>query len=212
MKIENIRREYRAKGLHKKQLNKNPLKQFETWLDDAIQAGITDPTAMSLATVNKKGMPSLRTVLLKSYDNNGFVFFTHLKSRKVSELKNNHQISLLFPWNEIERQVIVMGEAEFISTAESLKYFLTRPKGSQLAAWASQQSHPIASRQTLEEKFKQLTQEFKDSDISLPPFWGGIRIKPLQIEFWQGRVNRLHDRFMYSKFDNENWEIERLSP
>lgn len=212
MDIENIRREYMQSGLKRSQLKPDPMVQFEEWLTIATQTPMTDPTAMSVATVGANGMPSLRTVLLKYYNEQGFVFFTNLDSRKARELKQNKNIALLFPWTNLERQVIVTGEVEFVSTAESLKYFLSRPKDSQIAALASHQSRPISSRAALEEKFLQLKNKFKDGDISLPAFWGGVRIKPLQIEFWQGRSNRLHDRFMYTKGENGEWTIERLEP
>lgn len=212
MDIENIRREYMRDGLKRSQLSKDPMEQFDQWLSIATQTPMTDPTAMSVATVDVNGMPSLRTVLLKYYNEKGFVFFTNLDSRKARELKNNKRIALLFPWTHLERQVIVTGEAEFVSNAESLKYFLSRPKDSQIAALASHQSRPINSRAMLEEKFLQLKNKFKHGDISLPSFWGGVRIKPIQIEFWQGRENRLHDRFMYTKDGQGDWTVERLAP
>jgi pyridoxamine 5'-phosphate oxidase len=212
MDIENIRREYMRDGLKRSQLHADPMAQFDQWLAIATQTPMSDPTAMSVATVSESGMPSLRTVLLKYYNEKGFVFFTNLESRKARELKQNKNIALLFPWTHLERQVIVTGEVEFVSTAESLKYFLSRPKESQIAALTSHQSRPISSRALLEEKFLELKNKFKDGDISLPSFWGGVRIKPIQIEFWQGRANRLHDRFMYTKGDNGEWSIERLEP
>lgn len=212
MDIENIRREYMREGLKRSQLKADPMEQFDEWLSVATQTPMTDPTAMSVATVGANGMPSLRTVLLKYYNQQGFVFFTNLDSRKARELKENKKIALLFPWVNLERQVIITGEAEFVSTAESMKYFLSRPKDSQIAALASHQSRPINSRAMLEEKFLQLKNKFKEGDISLPSFWGGVRIKPVQIEFWQGRENRLHDRFMYTKDTNGEWTVERLAP
>ena len=212
MDIENIRRQYMQAGLKRSELKSDPMEQFEEWLSIATQTPMSDPTAMSVATVGENGMPSLRTVLLKYYNKNGFVFFTNLDSRKARELKQNNKIALLFPWTNLERQVIVTGEVEFVSTAESMKYFLSRPKDSQIAALTSHQSRPINSRAMLEEKFLQLKNKFKNGDISLPSFWGGIRIKPEQIEFWQGRENRLHDRFMYTKSDNGEWTVERLAP
>jgi pyridoxamine 5'-phosphate oxidase len=212
MDIENIRREYMRAGLKRSELSADPMEQFDQWLAMATQTPSSDPTAMSVATVGENGMPSLRTVLLKYYNEKGFVFFTNLDSRKARELKKNNKIALLFPWTHLERQVIVTGEVEFVSTAESMKYFLSRPKDSQIAALASHQSRPISSRAMLEEKFLQLKNQFKNGDISFPSFWGGIRIKPVQIEFWQGRENRLHDRFMYTKNDNGEWSVERLEP
>jgi|TARA_B100000446_G_scaffold187598_1_gene217322 pyridoxamine 5'-phosphate oxidase len=212
MDIENIRREYTQAGLKRSDLKADPMEQFEDWLSIATKTPMTDPTAMSVATVGENGMPSLRTVLLKYFNEKGFVFFTNLDSRKARELKQNNKIALLFPWVHLERQVIVTGEVEFVSTAESMKYFLSRPKDSQIAALASHQSRPINSRAMLEEKFLQLKNQFKNGDISLPSFWGGVRIKPVQIEFWQGRANRLHDRFMYTKGDNGEWSVDRLAP
>jgi pyridoxamine 5'-phosphate oxidase len=212
MDIENIRREYMRDGLRRSELDIDPVKQFDQWLSIATKTSMSDPTAMSIATVGENGMPSLRTVLLKYYSDKGFVFFTNLDSRKARELKKNKKIALLFPWTDLERQVIITGEAEFVSTAESMKYFLSRPKDSQIAALASHQSRPISSRALLEEKFLQLKTKFKNGDVSLPSFWGGVRIKPEQVEFWQGRENRLHDRFMYTKDDKGRWSIERLAP
>jgi pyridoxamine 5'-phosphate oxidase len=212
MDIDNIRREYMRAGLKRSELTADPMEQFDLWLASATQTPMSDPTAMSVATVGENGMPSLRTVLLKYYNEKGFVFFTNLDSRKARELKQNNKIALLFPWTHLERQVIVTGEVEFVSTSESMKYFLSRPKDSQIAALASHQSRPINSRAMLEEKFVQLKNQFKNGDVSLPTFWGGIRIKPVQIEFWQGRENRLHDRFMYTKDNNDEWTVERLSP
>jgi pyridoxamine 5'-phosphate oxidase len=212
MDVENIRREYMKAGLKRSELKDDPMEQFDQWLAMATKTPMSDPTAMSVATVAENGMPSLRTVLLKYYNEKGFVFFTNLDSRKARELKQNNKIALLFPWTHLERQVIVTGEVEFVSTAESMKYFLSRPKDSQIAALASHQSRPINSRATLEEKFLQLKNQFKSGDVNFPSFWGGIRIKPVQIEFWQGRENRLHDRFMYTKDERGEWTVERLAP
>jgi len=212
MDIKDIRREYMKDGLKRSQLHADPIKQFEQWLTVAMETSISDPTAMSVATVAEDGMPSLRTVLLKHYDERGFVFYTNLDSRKAREIKGNKKVALLFPWTGLERQIIITGEAEFVSSAESLKYFISRPKDSQIAVLASHQSRPISSRAMLEEKFLQIKKQFANGDISLPSFWGGIRIKPVQIEFWQGRASRLHDRFMYTKDESGNWSIERLAP
>ena len=212
MDIESIRREYMRDGLKRSELKAEPMEQFDQWLTMATKTPMSDPTAMSVATVGENGMPSLRTVLLKDYNEKGFVFYTNLDSRKARELKQNKKIALLFPWTNLERQVIITGEAEFVSTAESMKYFLSRPKDSQIAALASHQSRPVNSRAMLEEKFLQLKKQFKSGDISLPSFGGGVRINPVQIEFWQGRENRLHDRFMYTKDENGEWSVERLAP
>jgi pyridoxamine 5'-phosphate oxidase len=166
---------------------------------------------MILATVNSKGQPSQRTVLLKYYDENGFVFFTNFGSRKAAEIKENNRVSLLFVWLELERQVIIHGRAQKISTAESAKYFMTRPKESQLAAWVSSQSHRISSRQILLQKFQEMKTKIGEGKVPLPSFWGGYRVEPTEIEFWQGRKSRLHDRFLYTKKD-EGWSVERLAP
>jgi pyridoxamine 5'-phosphate oxidase len=180
-------------------------------MDQAIEAEIQDPTAMSLATVNAEGKPWQRMVLLKGFDKQGFVFYTNLSSRKAQEIDNNAQVSLHFPWLQLDRQVIVGGQAEPLSKAEVMNYFLSRPKGSRLAAWASKQSSPIASRQALEAQFEKIKHRFADGEIPQPDFWGGYRVVPSEIEFWQGGENRLHDRFSY-RLDGDAWHISRLSP
>ena len=167
---------------------------------------------MSLATVSPQGQPSLRTVLLKSYDADGFVFFTNRESRKAREMERNARVSLLFPWIAQERQVIVMGTAEQISKVQTLRYFLTRPRGSQIAAWISPQSSVITSRSLLELQWETMKQKFADGRIPVPPFWGGYRVRPREIEFWQGRANRLHDRFQYLRNEDGTWTIDRLAP
>jgi pyridoxamine 5'-phosphate oxidase len=167
---------------------------------------------MSLATVGADGQPSLRTVLLKSYDPDGFVFFTNFHSRKAREIQQNARVSLLFPWLALERQVIVIGAAERISTAQSLRYFLTRPRGSQLAAWVSRQSNVITSRKLIEMEWERMKEKFAGGQVPLPDFWGGYRVRPREIEFWQGRENRLHDRYLYKRDDNGGWIIEQLAP
>jgi pyridoxamine 5'-phosphate oxidase len=168
---------------------------------------------MSLATVGSGGQPSQRTVLLKYYDEKGFVFFTNFESRKARELKDNPQVSLLFAWLDLERQVKINGIASRISVAESAKYFMTRPKESQMAAWVSSQSQILSSRQVLSQKFQEMKRKIGEGKIPLPSFWGGFRVEPVEIEFWQGRKNRLHDRFLYSrKSDSNDWTIERLAP
>jgi pyridoxamine 5'-phosphate oxidase len=167
---------------------------------------------MVVATVDEQGQPSQRIVLLKQVDDNGFVFFTNTGSRKAQELKGNNKISLHFPWHNLERQVIVYGEAEPLPTSAVAKYFLSRPKESQLAAWASQQSRPVSSRQALMQTFNSMKAKFAKGDIPLPDFWGGYCVKPHQIEFWQGGEHRLHDRFMYRKDLSGQWQVERLNP
>lgn len=211
MDIGDYRREYTKGGLNRADLNESPFKQFEKWFVQATKADIADPSAMSLATVSANGKPTQRTVLLKLFDEKGFVFFTNYHSQKSKQMGENENVSLLFPWTELERQIEINGKAERISTAESLKYFLSRPKGSQLGAWASAQSSPIRSRQILESQLTKMKNKFTKGEIPLPDFWGGYRVVPETIEFWQGGVNRLHDRFEYSRA-NQNWDIARLQP
>ncbi len=212
MELENLRREYLAAGLKQVDLSANPISQFELWLQQAIELEVKDPTAMVVATVAANGQTSQRIVLLKHVDQQGFVFFTNYGSRKAKEIAENCKVSLLFPWNGINRQVKVCGEAEKISTSASLKYFLSRPRESQLAAWASEQSQPLTSRQFLMSQLEQMKQKFADEDVPLPDFWGGICVKPHQIEFWQGAEHRLHDRFEYNLDAENNWNIQRLAP
>ncbi|UAA40076.1 pyridoxamine 5'-phosphate oxidase [Paraneptunicella aestuarii] len=210
--IADIRREYVSGKLDREDLNDDPMEQFQLWLKDAVDAKLPDPTAMTVATVDAEGQPSQRIVLLKDVSQGGFVFYTNLQSRKALELKGNNRISLHFPWHFLERQVKVCGEAEPLSTMEITKYFLSRPKESQLAAWASEQSRPISTRQMLMTKFEEVKQKFKSGEVPIPSFWGGYRVMPHEIEFWQGGEHRLHDRFVYSKQADSSWEIERLMP
>jgi len=212
MDIEDFRREYLAGGLQREDLRDDPIEQFETWLAQAIAGGIEDPTAMSVATVEEGGRPWQRLVLLKDFGQSGFVFYTNLGSRKAEAIAKNPEVNLLFPWNLLERQVIVGGVAERLSNTEVARYFLTRPRESQLAAWASAQSHPISGRMVLEQKIAELKHKFKKGEIPLPRFWGGYRVVPREIEFWQGGPHRLHDRFLYSRRDDSGWDIERLAP
>jgi pyridoxamine 5'-phosphate oxidase len=211
MKIDDIRREYLKEGLSEKMLAQNPIAQFEAWLKLAVDAQLDDPTAMVVATVDNEGQPSQRIVLLKDVNENGFVFFTNTESRKAQEIANNNKVSLHFPWHSLERQVIVYGTAKPLSNLAVTKYFLSRPKESQLAAWASSQSRPVSSRQVLMEKFQQIKSKFSEGEVPLPSFWGGYCIEPHRIEFWQGGANRLHDRFMYS-LENGEWTKQRLNP
>jgi len=212
MQLDNVRREYLRDGLKRENLADEPFSQFETWLQQAIECELKDPTAMCVATVDSSGQPSQRIVLLKDFNRDGFVFYTNLGSRKAEELAQNNKVSLHFPWHNIERQVIVYGKAERLSHAQVLKYFLSRPKESQLAAWASEQSRPVSSRQALMQKFAEVKHKFAKGDVSLPSFWGGYLVKPHQIEFWQGGEARLHDRFMYRLQDDNSWNVERLAP
>ena len=205
-----LRREFSEKGLTRKELSDDPFVQFECWMDEATQAGLTLPNAMSLATSNQDGV-SIRTVLLKSFDQAGFVFFTNYNSKKSKQIQDNPKAALLFPWLDLERQVKISGRVEKLSTLESIKYFSTRPKDSQLGAWASQQSSKISSRQVLLSQFASMREKFSKGEVPLPDFWGGYRVVADSIEFWQGRENRLHDRFVYT-VDEGNWTISRLAP
>ena len=213
MDISDLRTEYILEGLRREQLNPDPFKQFELWFQQACDADLPEPNAMSLATVSTSGEPSQRIVLLKYFDRQGLVFFTNYESKKARQIEENPQVSLLFFWVALERQVQISGKAIKISTAESLKYFATRPRGSQIGAWCSQQSTVISSRQILEMKFDEMKRKFHNQEIPLPSAWGGYRIVPHSFEFWQGRPNRLHDRFLYSRLDVESaWDIQRLAP
>ena len=211
MDLTFIRQGYKNKGLDKEDLNADPIIQFESWFEEAKKAEPI-PTAMSLATVNNIGEPTLRTVLLKLFDKKGFVFFTNYKSRKADHITDNPNVAVLFNWVALERQVSITGVAEKIKTKESIKYFMSRPRGSQLGAWVSDQSSVLSSREILELKLEEMKRKFSDGEIPLPDFWGGYRIIPKTFEFWQGRPNRLHDRFIYSKLSNEIWEIDRIAP
>ncbi len=212
MKLEDVRREYLRGGLKREDLAENPITQFEAWLKQAIDAGLQDPTAMTVATVNAEGQPSQRIVLLKQVNDKGFVFYTNYESRKAQDIEANPLVSLHFPWHLLERQVKICGRVEKVSSAESLKYFLSRPEESQLAAWASAQSRPVSSRQLLMQQFNAMKEKFSKGSIPLPDFWGGYRVVPTAIEFWQGGANRLHDRFEYQRQEDGGWEIERLAP
>ncbi len=212
MDIGNLRREYDLKGLRRKDLKENPFDQFETWFKQACDTNLLDPNAMSLATATADAHPTLRTVLLKYYDREGFVFFTNLESTKAKHIAENPHVSLLFLWLPLARQIIISGTAERISTKESFNYFSTRPRGSQLSAWVSKQSSIISSRTLLEMKLAEMKSKFLRGEIPLPSFWGGYRVKPTQFEFWQGRPHRLHDRFIYTLQMDEIWKIDRLAP
>ncbi len=213
MEITDLRREYNHQGaLKRSDLDADPIMQFDIWFSQARQSSIHDPSAMSLATADSQGQVTLRTVLLKIYDERGFVFFTNYESTKAKQIADNNQVALLFPWIELDRQVKITGTANRISSAESLKYFLTRPRGSQLGAWVSEQSTVISSRELLISKLEEVKQRFAGGDISLPEFWGGYRVEPLTIEFWQGQPDRLHDRFQYTRQADNNWLIHRLAP
>lgn len=212
MNIGGSNKEYLEAELNREDLAESPFEQFELWYKQACETDIKYPNAMSLSTVSERGTPVLRTVLLKMFDENGFVFFTNYESRKARHIENNPNVAILFLWDILERQVTITGKAAKVSTAESLKYFSTRPRGSQLGAWISDQSSVISSRKLLEQKLNEIKQRFAGGEVSLPDFWGGYRIVPETIEFWQGRPSRLNDRFMYTRNEDAPWTIERLAP
>lgn len=211
MDIGDMRRDFESEGLDREQLDDDPVKQFQQWFEDARTAGILEPNAMSLATTGHSGMPDIRTVLLKYFDNHGFVFYTNYTSRKAQEMAENPQAALLFPWLGLNRQIRIQGSVEKVSKAESLRYFASRPRGSQIGAWVSEQSRAITSRGLLEQKVAEMKQKFSSGEVPLPGFWGGYRVVPERIEFWQGRPSRLHDRFEYVR-EADGWNIQRLQP
>ncbi len=212
MDIGNLRKEYVLAELKCQDLYRDPFDQFELWFKQACDANLLEPNAMSLATASERAEPSVRIVLLKYFDRNGFIFFTNYESKKARQIEENPQVALLFFWGALERQVQILGTAKRIPTADSLKYFATRPRGSQIGAWCSQQSTAISSRKMLEMKFEEIKRKFLNREIPLPSFWGGYRVFPRSFEFWQGRANRLHDRFLYSRQEDNSWKIQRLCP
>ncbi|MFD5795036.1 pyridoxamine 5'-phosphate oxidase [Streptomyces diastatochromogenes] len=212
-----MRKQYRAAGLDAKELAAHPMDQFSRWFEDAARAALHgtlyEPNAMVVSTADAAGRPSSRTVLMKQYDTDGFVFYTNYDSRKARELADNPYISLLFPWHPIARQVIVTGVARRTGRDETAAYFRTRPHGSQLGAWASAQSSVITSRDELDEAYAELGARYPEGEqVPVPPHWGGFRIAPETVEFWQGRENRLHDRLRYVARPDGDWDVERLSP
>jgi pyridoxamine 5'-phosphate oxidase len=207
-----LRRDYSLTGLSEKDLARDPFRQFEKWFQEAEAAKIPEPNAMILATVGRDARPSTRTVLLKGLDGRGFVFYTNLESRKGRELEANPHASLLFPWIALERQIIAEGSVTRVAREEAEAYFHSRPHSSQLAAWASAQSTIISGRAVLDEAMKALEKKYAGSVVPLPPHWGGFRLAPGTVEFWQGRRNRLHDRLRYRREKNGDWIIDRLSP
>jgi pyridoxamine 5'-phosphate oxidase len=211
MDITNFRKEYTKFGLNREDLNSSPFAQFNSWFEQAQNAQINEPNAMSIATVNEKGEPSIRTVLLKIFDDKGFVFFTNYKSAKAQDIEQNNSVALLFAWLDLERQIRISGKVEKITQAESFAYFTSRPKGSQLGAWISPQSKIIESRDFLKQKLAEMKSKFSSGKIPLPSTWGGYRVIPEKFEFWQGRSSRLHDRFIYQK-KGDNWHVHRLAP
>jgi pyridoxamine 5'-phosphate oxidase len=213
-RIEEIRDRGMAAGLHRADLDPDPYREFEKRFTQAIESGIPEPNAMCLATVDADCQPWVRTVLLKTYDARGFVFFTNYESRKAQHIAANPRVGLSFPWFALGWEVKVTGTAERVSLAESAKYFATRPRGSQIGAWASPQSRVISSRSLLDAKVVEMMRKLRDQAVPLPSFWGGYRVRPGTIEFWQARRNRLHDRFLYTLADTEGaaWRIDRLAP
>ncbi|WP_019935558.1 pyridoxamine 5'-phosphate oxidase [Oceanimonas smirnovii] len=211
MELADYRREYLQGGLRRNDLPDAPLALFETWMQQAIAAGVPDPTAMVVGTVDEQGQPYQRIVLLKQVDEQGFVFYTNMGSRKAAHLNTNPRISLLFPWHSLERQVHVTGRVEKLAATEVMKYFSSRPKDSQIGAWVSKQSSRISARGLLEAKFLEMKQKFASGEVPLPSFWGGFRVKFDSVEFWQGGANRLHDRFIYQR-EHDGWVISRLAP
>ena len=212
MDIGALRNEYKQGSLDRADLCPTPFVQFAQWFQQANNSEVLEVNAMQLATASLTGRPSVRTVLMKGFDEQGFVFYTNYESQKAREIAENPQVSALFFWKELERQVEITGKVEKIAPADSLKYFLSRPQSSQLGAWVSQQSSIIESRAVLEQKLVGMQQKFAQGDIPLPDFWGGFRIIPGTVEFWQGKPNRLHDRFEYRLNTGKSWDIVRLSP
>lgn len=212
MKLDQVRREYLKGGLRLSDLDPNPTRQLKHWLSQASDVELVDATAMSVATVDPHGQPSQRIVLLKNLDEKGLVFYTNLQSRKALDIQSNHQVSVLFAWLPLERQVKIQGTAQKLSPKENFNYFMSRPQNSQLAAWASKQSQPLTSRKALLQAFEQMKAKFSDGKIPLPDFWGGYLIKPTRFEFWQGGGARLHDSFAYQPQDDGSWKTNRLAP
>ncbi|MDI1248145.1 MAG: pyridoxamine 5'-phosphate oxidase [Lacunisphaera sp.] len=211
MALADMRKDYGLAGLLEKDLAKNPFRQFEQWFQEAAAAKITEPNAMTLATTGRDGRPAARTVLLKGCDGRGFVFYTNYESRKGRELDARPQAALLFPWVAMERQIIIEGPVARVTREEAEAYFHSRPRASQLAAWASPQSTAIAGRAVIEESYRVVEKKFEGRAVPLPPNWGGFRLMPETVEFWQGRRSRLHDRLRYRR-EAGDWVIERLAP
>lgn len=212
MNVSALRRSATGFALDRDDLHDDPIVQFEDWFRYACETVPMDPNAVSISTVDGQNQPSSRTVLLKYFDEKGFVFFTNFASKKAEHIETNPNVALLFFWSGAARQVKIRGTAEKIPTSETLKYFVARPRGSQIGAWVSAQSSVISSRSLLETEFQKLKNKFKNKEVPLPSFWGGYRVVPYEIEFWQGRRNRLHDRFQYTLQDDGGWAIARLAP
>jgi pyridoxamine 5'-phosphate oxidase len=210
--VADLRKDYTLEGLSELEVDLNPFIQFKKWFDQALAAQLPEPNAMTIATTTPEGKPSARMVLLKDFDERGFVLFTNYNSHKGQELAENPQAALVFWWAELERQVRISGYVEKVSETESDQYFESRPAKSRLGAWVSNQSEVIESREVLERRLQEFQSKYENQEIPRPPHWGGLRVIPAGIEFWQGRPSRLHDRLLYTRLDNGTWNIERLSP
>jgi pyridoxamine 5'-phosphate oxidase len=209
--IADLRRQYGRAQLKREDLDPNPFVQFKKWMDEATEADLVDANAMSIATVGASGEPSLRTVLLKAFDERGFVFYTNLESVKAKQIAENPNVALLFYWREFERQVKIRGRAAKLSAPEVAKYFVSRPRESRIAAWASPQSRVIEAKEMLEQKVAEMRFKFSEGEVPVPSFWGGFRVAPRSVEFWQGGEHRMHDRFLYSDAVG-GWRIDQLAP
>lgn len=210
--LPKLRKSYQLAGLRRRDLAADPLDQFRKWFQQALEAGVPEPSAMTLATADPSGCPSARIVLLKGMDERGFLFYTNYQSRKGRELGENPRAALVFFWSELERQIRITGEVSRLSPEESALYFESRPRGSRLGAWASEQGQPVTNREHLIERFREYRRKFLGQPIPMPSYWGGYVLHPVRIEFWQGRVNRLHDRFQYTRSQEGAWEVARLAP
>nr|WP_294900649.1 pyridoxamine 5'-phosphate oxidase [uncultured Pedobacter sp.] len=210
--IQNLRQDYRSASLNEEDVDQNPYQQFEKWFQEALNAKVVEPNAMTLATSQANGIPSARIVLLKEFTEEGFVFYTNYKSKKGQEIAQSPYAALVFFWADLERQVRIEGVVERVSDDESTAYFKSRPRGSQLGALSSPQSEIIPNRKFLEEKLEGLTKKYEEKEIEKPDHWGGYRVIPNRIEFWQGRSNRLHDRILYIQDKSQSWKFERLAP
>lgn len=210
--VAGIRREYKKQQLDESNIYKNPLRQFEFWMQEALNADLIEPTAMTLATASSDGLPTARTVLLKKYDKHGYVFYSNYLSRKGLQLTQNPRACLLFFWAELERQVRIEGKIEILDRKESEEYFHSRPFESQISALVSRQSSPVNSREQLEKQYEHLKEKYQDSEVPIPDNWGGYRVVPGRYEFWQGRPGRMHDRIEYQKNTKGKWQVRRLAP
>jgi len=211
-KLAALRENYTRAGLAEADIAPDPVAQFRAWFEETLAANLHEPNAMTLATATPDGRPSARVVLLKGFDEQGFVFYTNYEGRKARELEANTHAALVFYWGELERQVRLEGRVSRLSEEESDAYYASRPRGSRLGAWASEQSRPVESRDVLEARLRALEREYEGRDIPRPPFWGGYSLEPEAVEFWQGRENRLHDRLVYRRTDAGGWEVQRLQP